>query len=137
MYNIPMYPGYKLTKDYKIIGKEGGFLTMSKTQKGHQYCNVFVEKAKLLYLHRAIALVHVDGYFDGAWVDHIDDNPLNNDPLNLQWVLPRNNNYNVKYSSNDIKYFTLNKIKMLKRKIEIYQKRMKMLQDMIDTLELH
>ena len=33
-------------------------------------------------------------YFEGAVIDHIDTNPLNNHPSNLRWVTPRGNNNN-------------------------------------------
>ncbi len=90
LFDIPFYPGYKLTEDFQVIGKKGFPLTFSKAP--YEFCNVFVEKSTILYRHRAIALVHVPGYFHGAHVDHIDNNPFNNDPSNLQWLTPRANN---------------------------------------------
>ena len=30
-------------------------------------------------------------YFDGAYIDHIDTNPMNNQPSNLRWVTPKEN----------------------------------------------
>tara|TARA_R110000803_G_C11799969_1_gene299275 strand:- start:13 stop:417 length:405 start_codon:yes stop_codon:yes gene_type:complete len=36
-------------------------------------------------IHRLIAEVYVPGYFEGAHVDHIDCNPMNNHYTNLQW----------------------------------------------------
>jgi len=33
----------------------------------------------------------VPGYFDGAVIDHIDSNPLNNHPNNLQWITQSEN----------------------------------------------
>ena len=40
---------------------------------------------KTLLVHRMIAEIYVPGYFEGAHVDHIDNNPLNNHYSNLQW----------------------------------------------------
>lgn len=93
-----MYDGYKLGADGLIYGKLGKPLAVS----GHPYgfVNVYVNKrSAVLYVHRAIALVHVPGYFEGAWIDHKDDNPLNNHPENLQWVSPKENNSHVKRKS--------------------------------------
>lgn len=33
-------------------------------------------------------------WFEGAWIDHIDTNPMNNHPSNLRWVTPKENCYN-------------------------------------------
>ena len=101
---IPGYPGYSLSADFQIIGKKGKPLALKKTQCGkYQFCCVGVPRVSArngtwlynttLYLHRAIAFVHVDGYFTGATVDHVDGNPLNNDPSNLEWVTMAVNSY--------------------------------------------
>lgn len=93
--DIPMHKGYKLGADNAIYGKLGKPLAVS----GHPYgfVNVYINgKSAILYVHRAIALVHVPGYFEGAWIDHKDDNPLNNSPENLQWVSPKENSSHVK-----------------------------------------
>ena len=93
--DIPGYPGYKLTENFKVIGKTGKVL--KENGKTHKYVNVYVNnQSNILYVHRAVALVHVNGYFPGAWVDHIDDNSLNNDPSNLKWVTAKVNNYKNK-----------------------------------------
>ena len=38
-----------------------------------------------LLIHRIVAEVYCSGYFEGAHVDHIDNNKLNNHYTNLQW----------------------------------------------------
>lgn len=95
---IPGYPGYLLSADFQIIGRKGAPLTLKKTPCGqYKFCCVAVPRiaarppfndlsTTTLYLHRAIALVHVDGFFTGATVDHLDGNPENNHPSNLEWV---------------------------------------------------
>ena len=93
MHPIPLYPGYFLSSDFKIIGKKGKPLSESGEQ--YKLVNVFTDKQRILYVHRAIALVHVAGYFEGAVVDHIDRNPRNNNPSNLRWVTPAQNNLNI------------------------------------------
>lgn len=41
--------------------------------------------------HRLIALTWCGGYFDGAWVDHLNGIRDDNRPENLQWVTPSEN----------------------------------------------
>lgn len=41
---------------------------------------------KKYFVHRLVALAFVDGYFEGAQVNHIDMNRSNNTALNLEWV---------------------------------------------------
>ena len=36
-------------------------------------------------VHRMVAELYVSGYFEGAHVDHIDNNKINNHYTNLQW----------------------------------------------------
>lgn len=41
--------------------------------------------------HRLVAWNHVEGYFDGATVDHIDGDKTNNTAKNLRWVTHQQN----------------------------------------------
>jgi hypothetical protein len=99
---IPGYSGYRLSADFKIIGKKGRPLTIKRTPCGnYQFVCVSVPRVAArngkwlcnttLYVHRAIALVHVAGHFGGAVVDHLDNNQENNHPSNLEWVTPLEN----------------------------------------------
>jgi len=47
--------------------------------------------------HRMVAELYVDGWFEGAEVDHIDCNKQNNHPSNLQWCTKE---YNVLKGNN-------------------------------------
>ena len=128
---IPQYPGYFLSKEYTIIGKKGNELTFSGNP--YKYVNVYNNnKASILYLHRAIALVHVPGYFEGAWVDHIDDDPTNNDPSNLHWVTPKNNCYLRKQTS---KGYYKNNIEWMKDKISKLRKELEKSEARLEKLE--
>lgn len=42
-------------------------------------------------IHRLVAELFVDGYFDGAVVNHIDGNNRNNHYTNLEWVTQKEN----------------------------------------------
>lgn len=44
-----------------------------------------------LYVHRAVAMAFVPGYFKGAQVNHKDENKQNNRWNNLEWVTPKEN----------------------------------------------
>lgn len=44
------------------------------------------------YIHRLVALEFVDGYFEGAIVNHKDENPKNNKQENLEWCT-----YSIQY----------------------------------------
>lgn len=45
-----------------------------------------------LYVHRLVAFAFVPGYFEGATVNHKDENPLNNKAENLEWMTKAENN---------------------------------------------
>ena len=49
-------------------------------------------KTSRIGYHRLVAELYCSGYFKGAHVDHIDNNPLNNHYTNLQWCTPEYNN---------------------------------------------
>src|SRR5688572_28667235 len=94
LHAIPGYHGYHLEEvggEFRIIGRRGRPLALSQNQHGHLFCSVYdpekKHRIKVLYLHRAVALVfHLDEWFEGAMVDHIDNNPKHNSPSNLRWM---------------------------------------------------
>lgn len=58
--------------------------------------NLHGEKiSRSLAVHRLVALQFVEGYFDGAEVNHKDFNKLNPDATNLEWVSHEDN---IRYS---------------------------------------
>ena len=48
-------------------------------------------KSVFLKVHRCVAFEFVDGYFDGAVVNHKDGNKLNNVAENLEWTTQKEN----------------------------------------------
>lgn len=62
--------------------------------KDNRYLNVILcsdERQATKYIHRLVAESFVDGYFDGAVVNHIDGNNRNNHASNLEWTTTRDN----------------------------------------------
>lgn len=47
---------------------------------------------KTIPIHRLVAMAFVDGYFEGATVNHKDENPCNNYYKNLEWMTKGDNN---------------------------------------------
>ena len=70
-----------------------------KQTKNFDYLTVRLYKnnnSKFFKVHRLVAHMFVDGYFDGAEVDHIIPikNGGNNNVNNLKWVTPKENSNN-------------------------------------------
>lgn len=87
---------YYVTENGDIINKTTG-RTLKQTIGSTGYYGVVVKpygkhgKTILIKTHRVIALAFVDGYFEGAVVNHKDGNKLNNDIINLEWVTQKEN----------------------------------------------
>ena len=62
--------------------------------KDNKYLNIILcnnEGQVTKSIHRLVAEAFVDGYFEGAVVNHIDGNNRNNHYTNLEWVTQRSN----------------------------------------------
>lgn len=59
-----------------------GYYTVHLKVKGKRYSRL---------IHRLVAETFLDGYFEGATVDHKDCNKLNNNVENLEWVTKSEN----------------------------------------------
>ena len=98
----------KNVQSCQIDGKEFRFVTVRNmsywvSRDGCVLCGHSLRPAKLRYnrrgyeyagpnqVHRLVASVWVEGYFDGAEVNHIDFNRTNNRAENLEWVSHRDN----------------------------------------------
>ena len=55
------------------------------------------ESKKIIDIHRLVAELYCSGYFEGAHVDHIDNDKTNNHYTNLQWC---STTYNIHKGSN-------------------------------------
>ena len=73
--------------------KRGGKILTPFTDKdGYKRIELAsVPKAKKYYIHRLVAFMFIEGYFEGALVNHIDSVRDNNYYLNLEWVTAQEN----------------------------------------------
>lgn len=78
---------YKNTGEERILkcGKRKGYLLVHLSKD---------RKVKTIDVHKLVALHFVDGWFEGAVVDHIDTNKEKNIWTNLRWVTPKENSNN-------------------------------------------
>jgi hypothetical protein len=83
--------------DGRIYG--GRILCQKQVKNG--YMQVHVSKGntgKYLSVHRLVAKAFVQGYFDGAEVNHRDEDKTNNRADNLEWCSP---SYNTQYGNSN------------------------------------
>lgn len=81
------FEGYLVSNEGTVLNRKG------KPVRGYKrngYKSVSIDDKKH-YVHRMVAMIFCDDYFDGAVVDHIDQNPDNNHYKNLRWVTPSEN----------------------------------------------
>ena len=112
-----------MTEEYRIIvGHENysvsnlGNVKNNMTQciikqrkhTGGCYCIVDLRKDKIrktCTIHRLVALAFIEPIQDKPIVDHIDNNPSNNNVFNLRWGSLSNNQHNRKMSKNNTSGF--------------------------------
>ena len=66
----------------KPLKRKDGYLFVILSKNG---------ELKTFKIHRLVAHMFVDGYFDGAYVDHINTIRDDNRAENLRWVTPKEN----------------------------------------------
>ena len=91
---IKGFPNYVINSDGTVMNvKTGKYLKPEITRNG--YARVTLSAfgtTKRYLLHRLVAELFVPGRTtDRNYVDHKDNNKLNNKSFNLQWVTPREN----------------------------------------------
>lgn len=83
---------YSITKEGQVFSHTiGKFLKPTITEG---YCRVtlsFNSKAYTFSIHRLVALYFIPNPQQYPEVNHIDNNPSNNDVSNLEWVTPKMN----------------------------------------------
>lgn len=85
--------GYRHIKEYILTPKRKG--------KINPYLTIILYdnkgRDKTYHIHRLVALHFVDGYFDGADVNHKDGNKSNNTYTNLEWCTRSENQLHSRY----------------------------------------
>lgn len=93
---IPGYTGYAVSKDGVVKNvKTGKIASLIKTETGYVRVSVTPDLGNRtqVFVHRALCLAwkHYPATVDLLFVNHIDENPSNNDLDNLEWITPRGN----------------------------------------------
>lgn len=85
---ITGWPNYTVSNVGRVYNtKKNRFLKVGTD--GHGYPRVYLENERkwiCINVHRLVAIEFVDGYFEGAEVNHIDGVKTNNNYMNLEWV---------------------------------------------------
>ena len=85
---ITDYPIYGVSRNGKIKNLTTNKI-MSETSHSRNHIVVTLRNngvVKLLYVHRLVALAYLENPNNYPFVDHIDQNPLNNNISNLRWA---------------------------------------------------
>jgi hypothetical protein len=76
--------------------KTGRILKGSPNQKG--YLMIMLPNTKCFQIHRLVALAFIPNLENKEQVDHIDNNPINNNLTNLRWATQSENQINTSLS---------------------------------------
>lgn len=95
---LPEWPDYLISNTGKVWSKR-------RDRPINQYPGIYLKVGiqrdgvwKTVNVHRLVALAFVDGYFEGAKVNHIDGIKHNNNHTNLEWTTQRENIQHAKES---------------------------------------
>lgn len=100
---LTKYEGYLIDEDGNVFTtKRNRLLTRNYDSKGYQWIKISVNsKTICLKLHRCVQSTYdFNGYFEGAEVNHKDEDKTNNNINNLEWCTPQ---YNHNYGTRNIR----------------------------------
>ena len=87
-------PYYWISNYGRIYSETRGGKILSPFIDDHGYHRIELAttpSAKKYFVHRLVAYMFIDGYFEGALVNHIDSDRLNNHVSNLEWCTHQEN----------------------------------------------
>lgn len=92
------YPNYTVNEKGKIYSiKSNKFIKPSITKNGYMSVELFNENgSKRMLAHRIVAMAYIPNPNDYPQVNHIDENPSNNNVENLEWCTAK---YNMNYGN--------------------------------------
>tara|TARA_R110002012_G_scaffold79204_1_gene201756 strand:- start:1323 stop:1574 length:252 start_codon:yes stop_codon:yes gene_type:complete len=78
--------GYIIYPNGQILGKYGKMLKHWITDTGYHSVNIYIGKnRKYIGVHRLVAICYLSNPNNKTTVNHIDNDPHNNDLTNLEW----------------------------------------------------
>ena len=81
------YHGYIVYPEGQILGKQGKMLKHKISKKGYHSVAICTKgKRKDMRVHRLVAICYLSNPENKPTVNHNDDNPHNNDLINLDWM---------------------------------------------------
>lgn len=87
-------PYYWISNYSRIYSETHGGKIITPFIDDHGYHRIELAtfpSAKKYFVHRLVAYAFIEGYFEGALVNHIDSNRLNNHVSNLEWCTHQEN----------------------------------------------
>jgi hypothetical protein len=90
--DIKDYKGIYMISNYGNIKSNRGISRGYKTEKGYYRAKLYKNNIpKSEYVHRLVAKAFIENEFNKPDVNHIDNNPLNNNISNLEWCTHKEN----------------------------------------------
>ena len=108
--NVYCYRDASSKKGWKGLRK----LALRGINNPNRYLSVCLSdagKKQYIQVHRLVGKYFVDGYFEGAVINHKDKNIHNNNYQNLEWVTQKDNIHYSYSTMNQIRNYKLWKIK--------------------------
>ena len=115
---------YSITEDGNIFSlKSNRFLVKTLMSSGYEKGNIINDDGELknLSVHRSVALMYVDNPDNKPFVNHIDENKLNNHYTNLEWVTDSENKQ-LWHDNNPDKHSSIKEHTKLPEKEQILEK---------------
>lgn len=87
------HPDYLISDQGRVLSLKREPIVMIPSTNHQGYRRIMLD-GKWCQVHRLVAKAFVSGWFEGAVVNHLDENPGNNNADNLEWcTYSRNNSY--------------------------------------------